>query len=110
MRFLPGQKRRLIPLVKKGPIKGGEKQTQGSSFQKQYHWRKRAYQVEEHGDPLHGSVLLKVPLEELSCLHVHTHGSKNDGKLVRHIVLYRKVKLTTWFWILTESAPPSLDA
>ena len=39
-------------------------------------------QVEEEHGAVHGSVLLKVLLEEVRRLHVDTHGRKHNGKLV----------------------------
>jgi len=39
-------------------------------------------QVGEHGDALHGTVLLEVLGEETGSLQVDTHGTENDGEVV----------------------------
>ena len=51
-----------------------------------------AYQVEEEGDPLHGPVLLKVALEEVGRLHVHSHGREHNGEVVVAAILRDQVE------------------
>jgi hypothetical protein len=49
--------------------------------------RRVVCQVGEHGDTLHGSVLLEILGEETGSLQVHTHGTENNGEVVIvHIV------------------------
>ena len=43
-------------------------------------------QVQKETHVLHGAVFLEILLEETSRLHVDSHGSKNDGKVVVVVV------------------------
>jgi hypothetical protein len=39
-------------------------------------------QVHEQSDSIQTTVLLEVLLEESGCLHVDSHGTKNDGEII----------------------------
>mmetsp|Transcript_12769 Transcript_12769/g.19325 ORF Transcript_12769/g.19325 Transcript_12769/m.19325 type:complete len:357 (-) Transcript_12769:206-1276(-) len=43
-------------------------------------------QVEKQGDTLEGTVLFEILLEKARSFHIHTHGSKHDGKIVFVVV------------------------
>ena len=54
------------------------------------------------GPPFHGAILLKVLLEKACRLHIHTHGSKHNGKVIlvpinNALRLFHQTSLATEF-------------
>jgi hypothetical protein len=53
------------------------------------------YQIQEQCDSLHGTILLKVTLKELSSFHVNSHGRKyNSEVVILSLLLIQKEKHT----------------
>lgn len=49
--------------------------------------RRVVCQVQEQGNPLHTAVLLEIASEESTGLQVDTHGTEDDGEVVRVVIV-----------------------